>query len=174
MEIPILSFCARRKDERKGAPAIFALRVPKASLKKAVAALQLVAFFLSDALANLEGGQKNHLFVRSQLFNPPLDICRDNHTQMSKAAGPRSFVHVQVREPEGLRGLGAAFLASFFVAKERREPIYMEALNLSCLVLYLDDLSVNRPVPHCDKPFVHRHSHSGHQEGPQMSPHPRR
>jgi hypothetical protein len=45
---------------------------------------------------------------------------------MSKAAKPRSFEHVQAREPEGQRGLGAAF----FAAKERREPAYMEALNL--------------------------------------------
>jgi len=37
-------------------PAIFALRVPKAALKKTVAALQLVAAFLSAALANLGGG----------------------------------------------------------------------------------------------------------------------
>jgi hypothetical protein len=39
-------------------PAIFALRVPKAAFKKAVTAPQLVAAFLSTALANLEGGDK--------------------------------------------------------------------------------------------------------------------
>jgi hypothetical protein len=44
---------------------------------------------------------------------------------MSKAAEPRSFEHVQVRESAGQRGLGAAFFASFFDGKERREPAYM-------------------------------------------------
>jgi len=37
-------------------PAIFALRVPKAAFRKAVAAPQLVATFLNTTLANLEGG----------------------------------------------------------------------------------------------------------------------
>jgi len=94
--------------------------VPKAALKKSVTAPQLVAAFLSTTLANLGGGKKNHFFIWFQLLNPLLNLCRDKHEQMSKAAGPRSFGHVQVREPVGQRGLGAAFLASFFVAKERR------------------------------------------------------
>jgi hypothetical protein len=47
---------AAKKEAKKAAPAIFALRVPKAALKKAVAAPQLVATFLSTTLANLEGG----------------------------------------------------------------------------------------------------------------------
>jgi len=42
-------------------PAIFALRVPKAALKKVVAAPQLVATFFSTTLANLEGGIKSTL-----------------------------------------------------------------------------------------------------------------
>lgn len=41
-------------------PAIFALRVPKAAVKKAVTASQLVAAFLNTTLANLGGGIKVH------------------------------------------------------------------------------------------------------------------
>jgi hypothetical protein len=83
----ILSFCAKRKNKRKGVPAIFALRVPKAALEKAVAAPQLVAAFLSAALANLEG-EKTISSLGSSYSIPPLDICRDKHAQMGKAAGP--------------------------------------------------------------------------------------
>jgi hypothetical protein len=46
----------KKKERKKRRPAIFALRVPKAVLKKAVTAPQLVVAFLSTALANLEGG----------------------------------------------------------------------------------------------------------------------
>jgi len=105
-------------------PAIFALRVPKAALKMSVAAPQLVAAFLSTTLANLGGDKKNHLFFGFQLLPAPLDSCRDKHEQMGTAVEPRPFGHVQVRKPEGQRGLGAAFFASFFAAKERREPTY--------------------------------------------------
>jgi hypothetical protein len=57
---------------------------------------------------------------------------------MSKAAGPRSFGHVQVREPVRQRGLGAAFFASLFAVKERREPAHMGILNLFFAVRYFE------------------------------------
>ena len=60
-------------------PTIFVLRMPKAALKKAVAAPQIVATFLSAALANLGGGRKSHFFIGLSYSIPPLDICRDKH-----------------------------------------------------------------------------------------------
>ena len=48
--------CMPKKERKKGTPAIFALWVPKAALKKAVTAPQLAATFLSTTLANLGGG----------------------------------------------------------------------------------------------------------------------
>jgi hypothetical protein len=52
-----LSFLFAQKERMKEMrPAIFALRVPKTALKKAVTTPQLVAAFLSTALANIEGG----------------------------------------------------------------------------------------------------------------------
>jgi len=41
---------------------------------------------------------------------------------------------VQVREPAGQRGSGAAFFASLFAAKERRELAHMGMLNLFFVV----------------------------------------
>jgi len=38
-------------------------------------------------------------------------------------------LNVQDREPAGQTGFGAAFLASFFAVKERREPNYEEILK---------------------------------------------
>jgi hypothetical protein len=52
-------------------PAIFALRVPKAALKKAVTAPQLVATFFSATLANLGGGRKSHFSIGLSYSIPP-------------------------------------------------------------------------------------------------------
>jgi hypothetical protein len=52
-----------RTLSRGGTAPLAPIRVPKAAFKKTVAALQLVAAFLTTALENLEGGIKNHLFI---------------------------------------------------------------------------------------------------------------
>ena len=52
----LVHFFADKETNQRNRPAIFALRMPKAALKKAVAAPQLVATFFSASLANLEGG----------------------------------------------------------------------------------------------------------------------
>jgi len=69
-------------------PAIFALRVPKVALKKAVAALQLVATFLSATLANLEGVKNTSALLEEAVTQSPLRYLPRKHEQMSKTAGP--------------------------------------------------------------------------------------
>ena len=117
-------------------PAIFALSGTQSSTEKgghcSAARYHLFKHYFSKSWR----GKEKPLLHWTQLLNPPLDICQDKHEQMSKAAWPRSFGHVQVREPIGQRCLGAAFLASFFAVKERREPTHTEVLN------YIDEENI--------------------------------